>query len=437
MKKAICRPAELISHLPNQCLHQEGVKLASLNTNTEVKIHHALAVSMMSMHHHSIYPEPDQDKAVSFQSMKSSLEKVHGYTMLNGLHPHEKERNSCLQLDDYFEENVSKILAKRFAKFDAKNLKLAQYPLSLILVGHGAPAWFFAADEDYTQKKIGLMWCDDELQLEQLDGFTYPHLILTTDSVYFLSINKSAPTHQIKLQQLAIDQKKFVNLKNYLNPNQMKQAYQQYIPVLLPKEIERIEFLLGFRISERIAAGFRRKDFLQAEINAAEKIAAIVSQLEAKEHTTFHSIVLFSCHSADEFYHPQTGGYSISSARILSCFLADHPIVGCLGINEDVKASGLHEFGKAEALKYQLIDTLVIYQNRKVIFGPSKDFYLAESVLHHFIIDLVFANCYQKIYLLEHVLERFEQDICAKCHVNNPDHFGTAQLALISKKMQA
>ena len=126
----------------------------------------------------------------------------------------------------------------------------------------------------------------------------------------------------------------------------------------------------------------------------------------------------------------------MSSARILSNFIK-HPVLGCLGINEDVKTSGLHELGKAEEQKYRLIETVVVYQDKKVICGPKKDFYLAETVLHDFIIDLVFANFYQKHYLLEHVLERFEQDVVSGNHLNNPDHFGTAQLALISTKMKA
>ena len=436
MKNGIFSPAELISNLPNQCSHNEP-KLANLITgDIELKQHFAVAVSMMSMHEHDTTSDQNNDKAVSFESMKRSLKDVHGYTMLNRLHPHEKERNRCMQLDDCFEQNLSAILAKRFAKIDTKHLKPEQYPVSLILVGHGAPAWFFAADENYRQKKIGLIRFEDKIDMQQLEGFTYPHLILTKDKLYFLDIEKGAHTHQVKLQRLPIEDKKFANLKNFFNPSQMKRAYQHYIPILLPREIERIEFLLGCSISQEIAGSFRRKDFLRAEINAAQRIAEIVKQFEAKAQFKLNSIVLYSCHSADEFYDPKTGGYSISSARILSCFL-DHPIVGCLGINGDVKTSGLHELGKAEEQKYRLIDTVVVYQHKKVILGPKKDFYLAETALHDFIIDLVFANFYQKSYLLEHVLERFEQDVVSKIHLNNPDHFGSAQLTLMANKMKA
>lgn len=436
MKNGIFSPAELISNLPNQCSHNEP-KLANLTTgHIELKKHYAVAVSMMSMHEHGITFDQNKDKAVSFESMKPSLEDVHGYTMLNRLHPNEKERNRCMQLDECFEQNLSAILAKRFAKIDTKHLKSEQYPVSLILVGHGAPAWFFAADENYRQKKIGLMWFEDKIDKQQLKSCKYPHLILTKDKVYFLDIEKGAHPHQVKSQHLPIDDKKFANLKNFLNPSQMRQAYQHHIPILLPKEIERIEFILGFSISQGIAGSFRRKDFLKAEINAAERIAAVVSKFEQKTLMKFNSIVLFSCHSADEFFDPQTGGFSISSARMFSYF-TEHPIIGCMGINEDVKASGLHELGKAEEQKYRLIETVVVYQNKKVICGPKKDFYLAETALHDFIIDLVFANFYQKSYLLEHVLERFEQDVVSKIHLNNPDHFGTAQLALISTKMKA
>jgi hypothetical protein len=159
-----------------------------------------------------------------------------------------------------------------------------------------------------------------------------------------------------------------INLAQYKKISAPVIIYQ-----IMPKYlVQKVKDLLGNRGITWSKVPFRSLDFIAGERDGSVKVINILNNLTQATNTSINNVVLHSCFSAAEFSDLNDQNAMFSSARLFSLFLRDTNVIGCVGLNADIKASKLclqSDLGENLTIPrhYNITDTLVCYRSGNVV----------------------------------------------------------------------
>ncbi len=413
-------------------LHDKSLKKMSSNLEETSDINNsrpaAIWVSMASFHEH-FKKKPRTKKDSALDDLGNELSKDFNFKLLN-----KKE----IEIDTNFVTTLTNAVNQYLETIEKPNTGANRPSISIILSAHGAPSWFFGPINDYYYAKHGCIWPNFKFDGKSNDSKTflkqllYSHFIWTETRLYYYNKTQNSLLSQ---SLSSIQHHDF-----FRDFNQINLKNKQTVPHI--PSLNRHELCNLFSMLPKLDAAhkdrsnsFNLKSFIQDECEVAKTIADAFKQVESQTNIEFTSIILFSCNSATEFINEETFEASLSSARVLSTLFPNRFVIGGIGLNANGKTGGLYHQDGTQPPMPNLIKTLTVYCDGRVIYRPIDKFYLDYSFFNN--LDFMQYFKQENPFLESHyVVEDMERHYHLANALHHQSEFAGFQLKILNKMVK-